>query len=68
MYAIAVEKCIDGGWRPVTEPYTQAFDVAPDEVARAVAKNWDLGELGHPWAVGVFKGVRFDEKCADLRG
>lgn len=68
MYAIAVEQCVDGGWQPLTEPYMQAFDSSPDEIAEAVAENWGLAELGRPWAVGVFRGMRFDEKLADLRG
>jgi hypothetical protein len=67
MYAIAIEHLVDGGWRPFTEPWTQAFDCNPREIAKRVAVNWDLEELGHPWAVCVFKGVRFDEKLADLR-
>jgi hypothetical protein len=67
MYAIAIEHLVDGGWRPLTEPWTQASECTPDEIAERIAENWDLDELGHPWAVGVFKGVRFDEKLADLR-
>lgn len=67
MYAIVIEHLVDGGWRPLTEPWTQAFDRSPDEIAALVAESWSLDDLGRPWAVGVFKGIRFEEKLADLR-
>jgi hypothetical protein len=67
-YAIAIEHCVDGAWCPFTEPYTQAFDLTPDEIAEAVAENWNLAELDRPWVVAVFKGIRFDEKLAELKG
>jgi hypothetical protein len=67
-YAVVIEHDAGQGWIRLVEPWSQFWDSGPVETAVQVSENFDLAELGHPWAVGVFEGARFDHQLADLRG